>query len=357
VNSGLSNDAAERRDRYRTVARALERLTDGEVARLLAASDALGSGIGGVRWLVEVAGARVFVKQVPLSEPELTPQGFRSTANLFDLPMGCHYGIASPGFGVWREVAANEAATRMVAAGRANAFPMLYHWRIREEPLGSSDLDAIVEEVAGLWHGTPKVQARLTALANAPATVLLFFEFIPTTLLDWLDRQVGLGTDATDAAIETVEADLLEIAADLTSAGLLHFDAHFGNMLTDGSRIYLADFGLANSPQFQLADSERRFIAENATHDRCHMLTRLVDWTVAALIDGQDWEQRDLRIRMVRDGDQSGIAHLSPTAVSAIQRHAPVAAVINDFYRRLRFDDRQAEYPTDAIQRALRTVR
>jgi hypothetical protein len=244
-------------------------------------------------------------------------------------------------------------ATSAVAEGKSEAFPMLYHWRILEEPLDSSDLDAIVEEVAELWQGSHEVRSRLDAVATAPATVLLFFEFIPTALLDWLDRQVELGVDPTNAALEMVEAGLLEIADDLRSAGLLHFDAHFGNMRTDGRRVFLTDFGLASSPQFQLTSSERQFIADNATHDRCHMLTRLVDWIVSSFIDGADWQKRDMRIRMAHERNGIGLERLSAKAASAVARHAPIAMIINDFYRRLRFDERHARYPTDAILRAL----
>ena len=33
----------------------------------------------------------------------------------------------------------------------------------------------------------------------------------------------------------------------MNTHGLVHFDAHFGNVLTDGRRLFVADFGLATS--------------------------------------------------------------------------------------------------------------
>ena len=351
--SAPENSAPVRRQRHDLVSSALERLSDDEVAGMLTVSKPLGSGIGGVRAQIEVAGVPVFVKQVPLTERELAPQDYRSTANLFDLPMACHYGIVSPGFGVWREVAANEMTTRLVLDGRAAAFPMLYHWRVQKLPLASTDFGAVVDEVTDYWRGNPSVKERLDAISCAPASVALFFEHIPTTLPTWLDEQLALGGDATDAAIEMAENGLLSGVNEMELAGLLHFDAHLNNMVTDGSRIYFSDFGLATSTQFQLSDLEKRFIADNATHDRCHTMTRLVDWIITALTDVQDWETRDERIERVRNGDRNALEHLSPTAAAVVQRHAPIAAIINDFYRRLRFNDRHARYPTDAVQRAL----
>jgi hypothetical protein len=351
--SDSDNNAAVRRQRHGTVSGVLERMSDDEVAKTLAVSEFLGSGIGGVRAQTEIGDVPVFVKRVPLTERELAPHGFRSTANLFDLPMACHYGIASPGFGAWREVAANEMASRLVVDGMAGAFPILYHWRVQRVTLESADLEAVVDEVADYWRGTPTVEDRIDAIANAPATVLLFFEHIPTTLFGWLEEQAALGGDATDAAVKMVEKGLLSGVDEMQSAGLLHFDAHLDNILTDGGRIYFTDFGLATSPHFQLSDPERRFIADNDTHDRCHTLTRLVDWIVSTLTNAQDWETRDERIQQVRGGNRNGIKHLSPTAAAVIERHAPIAVIINDFYRRLRFDDRHALYPTNAARRTL----
>ncbi|WP_248965172.1 hypothetical protein [Sphaerisporangium perillae] len=46
----------------------------------------IGSGIGGKSALLEVAGTSVFVKRVPLTDPERQPENAHSTANLFALP-------------------------------------------------------------------------------------------------------------------------------------------------------------------------------------------------------------------------------------------------------------------------------
>jgi hypothetical protein len=54
-----------------------------------------------------------------------------STANLFDLPTYCQYGIGGPpSFNAWRELAANIIVTDAVLAGETQSFPILYHWRV-----------------------------------------------------------------------------------------------------------------------------------------------------------------------------------------------------------------------------------
>ena len=51
----------------------------------------------------------------------------------------------------------------------------------------------------------------------------------------------------------------------LRQHGIVHFDAHFGNVLTDGDEYYLADFGLALDGTFELTATERRFLIGTST--------------------------------------------------------------------------------------------
>ncbi|MFE3544320.1 hypothetical protein ACFXK0_15260 [Nocardia sp. NPDC059177] len=54
----------------------------------------------------------------------------------------------------------------------------------------------------------------------------------------------------------------------MNSRGLLHLDTHFENILTDGSRLYFGDYGLALSADFDLSPSEAAFLDRNQTYDR-----------------------------------------------------------------------------------------
>ena len=44
-------------------------------------------------------------------------------------------------------------------------------------------------------------------------------------------------------------------------------------------------------------------------------------------------------------------------ARAILARHAPLAAVMTDFYRKFQEEDRQTPYPLEAIRRALRADR
>jgi len=291
---------------------------------------------------------------VPLTELEGRPEHVMSTANLFDLPMCCHYGVGSPAFGVWRELAALQMTTEWVLGGRSPSFPLLYHWR---RLAGAASATSLPEELAdldravGYWHGSIAIRRRLEAIEQSSESVVLFLEYLPGGLVEWLTEQVA--SDDADAAIAATEQWLRSDIDLMNQAGLQHFDAHFGNLLTDGEQLYITDFGLAASRSFDLSAAESEFLDVNETHDACHAITRLVDWLVTRFTDVPDWLARDEFIRAVAEGN--GLPDMPTAAVDVITRHAPVAVIINEFYRRLHLEDRRTPYPTDQIRQALVT--
>ena len=334
---------------YETVATALSLLSDRQLADLVDAAPVAGSGVGGTNVRLEIEGVPVFAKRVPLTDLERRPEHVRSTANLFGVPSYCHYGVvalASAGFGAWRELAAHAMSTNWVLAGRSEAFPLLYHWRVLDGetsmPEEWADVDAVVE----YWHGSPAVRDRLDAVAKASASIVLFLEHVPRNLRDWLDEQLRIGPDAVEAAGAMVERCLTRDVAFMNANGLLHFDAHFGNILTDGDRLFLSDFGLATSPRFDLAPAEREFLARNRTHDGGYAVTCLVNWLVGALEGPADVADRFARIRRYAGGAEPA---LPPASAAIVKRYAPVAAVVNDFTWDFFGESRETPFPEDRL--------
>jgi len=281
---------------------------------------------------------------------ELRPENVRSTANLFNLPSHCHYGVGSAGGGVWRELAAHTMTTNWVLSGQSESFPLMYHWRVLTEPSATpaprgepGSLDALVE----YWHGSEAVRHRLAALQRATASVVLFLEYVPQNLNHWLRDQLARGDEALEAACTMVEAGLRDAVSYMNENGLFHFDAHFGNILTDGRRLYLTDFGLATSTQFELSPTERGFVDANRNHDGCYAMTQLVNWLVSALVGPADPAERNGYIRRVAAG--SAAANVPPWAAEIIARYAPIAVVLNDFYWSLFGESRKTPYPTAEV--------
>lgn len=270
-----------------------EARSDEELTALLAGGEALGSGAGGGPVLVDVDGVPVFAKRIPLTDRELAAP--LSTANLFELPVVCQYGIGSPGFNAWRELAANQLV------GDAAGFPRLHHFRVLPGRASITAEFLDVDAASARLGGSPQIRARFTELAAATHSLVLFFEHIQFALREWL----------TPERLPEVERQLVEIVATLRSLDLLHLDVHFGNIRSDGSRVHLVDFGLATSPRFDLDPAEREFVRRHADHDAELVALHLVNYITKE------------------------IPEPSPAVAEMLERLGPTAAKWNDFYRRL----------------------
>jgi hypothetical protein len=337
-------------------------LSDHQLGQLVDEAQAIGSGVGGTSAFLDIAGAPVFVKRIPLADLERDPDNIMSTANLFGVPTFCQYGVvllAGPGFGAWRELAANTMTTNWVLTGQSEAFPLMYHWRVLPGAAPPADEHADIERVVAYWGGSAAVRRRLHALAQASVSVVLFLEYIPQTLHDWLAKQLPAGQETVTAACAMVERCLRADIAFMNTNGLLHFDAHFRNILTDGHRLYLADLGLATSSRFDLSTDEQDFVAQNLSHDAGYTMRELVNWMVANIAGVADPEtggpvERYDYVRRCAAGDPP--ANVPAPAAALISRYAPVVTIMNDFYWHLFGESRATPYPAQQIKRAMSSI-
>lgn len=332
---------AARRARRDRASASLEARGDDALGSLLTAAPGGAVGVGGSTSVLDVDGVPVFVKRIPITERELAHPG--STADLFGLPLSCQYGmhrLAGPGFGAWRELAANRIVTEAVLAGETQAFPLLYHWRVLpgRPPVAPEqrDIDAVVAQ----FDGDQAVRTRLEELAAARCGLVLFSEYLPDPLVDRLGDPV--------AGAETLERQLFEIVAALQRRRLLHMDGHLANMRADDDRIYLVDFGLATSPDFALSRAEHEFVDRHAGHDADYAAMRLVNWLVTTVcgvpmpaVGGP--VARNAYVRRCAAGDIS--RDLPAPVADILARYAPAAARMNEFHWRLVDGDVHARYP------------
>ncbi|MFB7473794.1 protein kinase family protein [Kitasatospora sp. NPDC056184] len=323
------------------VASRLSPLSDRRLGELVASAAPLGSGVGGRSSALEVDGTRVFVKRVPLTDLELRPENVRRTANLFGLPVWYQYGIGSAGFGAWRELAAHTATTRWVLDGAYDGFPLMYHWRVLPDsaPEGFIDFLGGVDDAVAHWEGSPAVRARLEAVGGASHSLVLFLEHVPQTLAAWLDRDA--------APYGWAEEHVARGAAFLRSRGLVHFDAHFHNLLTDGSRIYFADFGLALSEDFELSAEERRFLAHHRAYDRDYAAAHLLRHHLLTRYRG-DTEAAAFLEQWLAGRRPDGVP---PEVAAIVDRHARTAVVLDGFQRRLLTESKRTPYPAAELDR------
>lgn len=307
----------------------LERASDEELLRRLAASSLRDRGHA----LLSVGSRRIFVKLVPITARELLPRNRHATANLFGLPTVYQYRIGSCGFGAWRELAAHQLTDAWAGAGHPG-FPRLVHWRILPI-VGRSHDD---KTSLAPWGDDPAIRDRVAAVRGASSSLVLFLEAIPLPLGRWLGEQLPQHP-APLALVTDVEAQLRALLAFTRSRGLLHMDAHFDNILTDGQRLVLTDFGLALSQTFALGPDERRFFADHQGFDLCTALTSLVHAIVTHFVPAADW----------RASLQALEAVTMPAALRRfLARRTPLVMATGALYRRL-LSDVTTPYPAEAF--------
>lgn len=263
---------ADRRDGYTSCSAQLGALGDSELRALVDRATPNTQGIGGAGAVLDIDGATVFVKRIALTAVEQRSANVGSTANLFGLPPYYHYGLGSAGFGAWRELAAHRMTTNWVLTRRYQGFPLLYHWRVLP---GAPPRDAAYAEFGGLdeavrfWNGSNAIRARLEAIRDATASIVLFLEYIPRTLTQWLNEQ--------DLSVHARVGELLGTGIEfMRDRSFLHCDAHFANILTDGVDLYFADFGLALSADFELDHAEAEFLALHRNYDSAYTTNLLL---------------------------------------------------------------------------------
>ena len=327
---------------YAEASTRLALLSDVGLGRMVDEAMPAGARFGGASGVLELDGLRVFAKKVPLTRLEQRPENIRSTANHFGLPGFYQYGVGSSGFGAWRELAGQIMASNWVLAGEHQSFPLLYHWRVLP---GASGSDAPFAEFGGLegavryWEGSAAVRARLEAIRDADASVVLFLEYVPQCLGDWLAEQ-------DVSALAWVNEQMADVTAFMRRNGMVHFDAHFHNVLTDGRRVYVSDFGLVLSSRFELSDAERAFLAEHQDYDRAYANAHLISHLVPRVFVGDDGRGF---LQRWTEGDRP--EDVPPAAARLLDSHTRETLLMEDFFRRLTRETKQAPYPAAEIAR------
>lgn len=344
------NKLDQRRKCYGKISTKLACLSDEHLLALLAKAKPMHEGIGGASALMTVEGAQIFIKKIPLTDIELLPSNIRSTANVFELPLYYQYGVGSAGFGAWRELAIHIMTTNWVITGECDNFPILYHWRIL--PNDGNDLNinywGDIEKYSQYWENSIAIRKRVEAINQASSHITLFLEYVPQNLHEWLQAQIRGNT--AESAIQFVEQELTNTNTFMNSHGLMHFDAHFANILTDGELLYFSDFGLALSSQFELTQSESDFLKVHHNYDKSCAAVNFLHCIITTLFGKEQWEAQ------LRQCVENKPNKLSPSINSIIKKYGPTALVMDEFFQKLQKESKLTPYPTERIEKLLKEV-
>jgi hypothetical protein len=115
------------------------------------------------------------------------------------------------------------------------------------------------EKYVRYWNGSAAVGRFMQARQSSSQEIWVVLEHVPHQLMVWLSEN--------QERVGEVLAQLFQIVATLGSMGVVHFDAHFGNVVTDGPQCRLTDFGLVMARDFELGVREQRFLAAHRHYD------------------------------------------------------------------------------------------
>jgi len=215
---------------------------------------------------LEIEGQKVFVKGIPLTAREM--ENPTSTANLFQLPEYYHYGVGSAGFGARRELLAHLKTSTMAETGVCENFPLLYHYRqVPRHPEAGKQTQSKPDAYFSYWAQNQAIQEYVKAREQAPAELLLFIEYFPHCLHQWLSAH----QEKTPMFLTQMET----ACHHLKTQGLLHMDAHFKNIMTDGERFVLTDFGMLLDQAYELDSVEQQFMQRHRDYDSHQILLSL----------------------------------------------------------------------------------
>ncbi len=317
----------QRRENFAKVSTKLAETSTEALAEMLEKAEQVHQGIGGTAVKLEIEGVPIFAKRISLTDLEL--ENPNSTKNLFNLPTFYQYGVGSAGFGAWRELAAHQMTTDWVLNGECPNFPLLYgHCVVPKEKgreLNFEDHE-FLDADKKYWGDSPEVRARLEAIENATHSVVVFLESIPQNLGKYLYSEEVSGR----RNVEMIEREIRSTAAFLESKGMIHFDGHNGNILTDGEQIYFSDFGLATSREFELSNEEREFLEKNHGYD---------------LALGLDAISRESHAK-------------TPEVLALAKRYKPVRERMHQFQKELRGDPTKlTEFPAEEMRESCQETR
>lgn len=263
----VKNSLELRRKKYFNLSSQIAQLDNKQLCSLFDDSASTPSNSGwGTNHTIILGESKVFVKSVPVTNLEYN--NLFSTRNFYHLPTYFNYGIRSTGFGVFRELITYIKTTNWVLDGAIATFPLMYHYRIVPFSEQRADVDSdFIKDYVKYWGNNEKAGNYLLDRANANYELFLFLEYVPHILETWLQENPNKLQQFLDELCKTIDF--------LRMKRIIHFDAHFRNILTDDEQIYLSDFGLVLDKSFALTKDEESFFEQHIFYDYGEVLRNL----------------------------------------------------------------------------------
>lgn len=316
----------------------------------------------GMNHVLKFGRAKVFAKRIVITDLEY--ENLFSTRNFYRLPMYYNYGVGSAGLGVFRELIALIKTTNLVLAGEVEEIPLLYHYRILpfggEHPKVDKKRHA---QYVKYWNNNKQVGQYRLDRAKAKYELAMFCEYIPHELGGWFNKNSDRGEMVINSMKNAINC--------LVKNGIIHFDVHWGNIMTDGNRAYLADFGLVQDKSFNLTKRELQFYKDNKYYDGGEFLSCL-GWHIGSKYRGMTKAQKATFCRKMQVEDPSrrffienienicasGAMNLDGNYVDQVLKYRDIILFMDTFFSQLtRNNKKNTKYNHIRLRRLLKETK
>lgn len=331
-----------RKQKYFQLSSQIAQLDNAQLCSLFDKSESNeSSAVWGKNHTIILGQSKVFVKRIPVTNIEY--DNLFSTKNLYNLPTYYNYGVRSLGLGVFRELITHIKTTNWVLEEAIATFPLMYHYRIMPFVGQRADLDmeqhkAYVE----YWGNSENIGNYVLDRSIANYELVLFLEHIPYVLGTWLHENSNKLQKTLDDLLRTIDF--------LRMKRIIHFDAHFHNVLTDGDRIYLTDFGLVLDKSFALTKDEECFFDRHKFYD-CGEVMRNLGHLIRSPYDScsksdrhrimekygikeglQPYQMQSILLDNIEQIHADGDIKLDNFYVASIVKYRSIIALVQDFF-------------------------
>ena len=359
----FENDNDLRKKKYFELSSRIAQFDNTQLCSLLLNSESDSSSGWGTNNITIFGQHKVFVKSVPVTDTEYA--NMFCTKNLYNLPTYCSYGFGSTGFGVFRELVTYIKTTNWVLEGSIATFPLMYHYRIIPFTRHQIDVDPNhLKKYVEYWDNSENAGQYFWDRANTNYELVLFLEYIPYILETWLREN----PDRLEKPLEELRSTITF----LKEKEIIHFDAHFRNILTDGDRVYLTDFGLALDRSFALTQEEISFFEHNKFYDYGEILRNLghlIGWTYDSCSeddksrimkkygireDSKPFELRLILLDNIEQIQSDGIMKLDDFYVATIIEYRSIIVLMQDFFANMwSNNNKDTKFPSSQLQQLL----
>ena len=192
--------------------------------------------------------------------------------------------------------------------------------------------------------------------------IIIFLEYVPFVFRNWLKPNIS--------KINELSKKLFAAFDFLSSKGVIHFDAHLGNILTDGKNVFLTDFGLALDDNFNLTKKEKIFYKNHKSYDHMEFIGCMSLFLESFWHDLNTKQKKQLedqfqikietpyfeKISIILENldSISKIMKLNKTYVKFLSKHIDIIKLSNNFFFSLRKDPKKrVVYPSKLVTKSL----